>query len=433
MWREEVLVESEGGHPSCAPMNRWFPQSFPQGFSILLMLNLVNYADRSVLSAVLPMVRESYFAGQSDAGVRLGLLQTAFLVTYMLVAPLFGRLARSVSPWRLMGIGAVLWSLSTLWTGWANGYASLMMARIGVGVGEAAFGPLAPALIAGGVAQSDRGRVMSLFYLAIPVGSALGYGIGGWLGTAYGWRSAFWVMGLPGLLLGWSCLRGGMGWVEGGVGEKVSGGGSVGFLGLMRNRLYVMNTAAMTAVTFALGGLSVWMPTFLVEKAALAGSGVGLDRVNVVFGLMMVVGGIGATVCGGWLADRVRRRRVDGLYVVAGWATVVAGPVVALAVRVDWHWQWVVLALAVFMVFIHSGPANAALAESVREGDRPTAFAVNILIIHALGDAISPALVGGIADRWGLGTGMLLVGGAVLVGGVCWLGAAKISREMLGR
>jgi MFS family permease len=192
--------------------------------------------------------------------------------------------------------------------------------------------------------------------------------------------------------------------------------------------LYLMNTLAMTAVTFALGGLSVWMPTFLMEKAAAAGAGVGLDRVNLVFGAMMVFGGIGATVVGGWAADWVRGFRVDGLYAVAGWATVLAGPAVGAAVWIGWGAQWVVLALAVFLVFVQSGPANAALAESVPEEERAAAFAWNILIIHAFGDAISPAMIGGVADRWGLEMGMGLVGCAIFVGGVVWLLAGRALR-----
>ncbi len=414
---------------------RWHPPSsqalmagnarfFPSGFGILLMLNLVNYADRSVLSAVLPMVREAYFAGRDDAGLRLGLLQTAFLVSYMVTAPVFGWLARVYSPWRLMGIGAVVWSGCTALTGWAPDYLSLVLARVGVGVGEAAFGPLAPALIAGGVDIARRGRVMSFFYLAIPVGSALGYALGGVMGSAFGWREAFWVMGVPGLLLGIRCWFVGNDFARAG-GERVGG---PAWRRLIRNRLYLMNTLAMTAVTFALGGLSVWMPTFLMEKAAAAGAGVGLDRVNLVFGAMMVFGGIGATVVGGWAADWVRGFRVDGLYAVAGWATVLAGPAVGAAVWIGWGAQWVVLALAVFLVFVQSGPANAALAESVPEEERAAAFAWNILIIHAFGDAISPAMIGGVADRWGLEMGMGLVGCAIFVGGVVWLLAGRALR-----
>ncbi len=403
------------------------PRFFPRGFGILLLLNLVNYADRSVLSAVLPMVREAYFAGDGDAGFKLGLLQTAFLVSYMLTAPVFGRLARVYSPWRLMGIGAVVWSGCTALTGWAPDYASLVLARVGVGVGEAAFGPLAPALIAGGVDECRRGRVMSFFYLAIPVGSALGYALGGVMGAAFGWREAFWAMGVPGLLLGVWCWFGGKSVMSDGDAER---SGAV-WLRLIRNRLYLLNTLAMTAVTFALGGLSVWMPTFLMQKSASAGVGVGLERINLIFGAMMVFGGIGATVFGGWAADRVRRDRVDGLYAVAGWATVFAGPMVGLAIWVGWGWQWVALAVSVFLVFVHSGPANAALAESVPEWDRASAFAWNILFIHALGDAISPALIGGIADRWGLQTGMGLVGCAVVAGGLIWLfaGRQRVQRD----
>src|SRR5262245_39684021 len=190
--------------------------------ALLLSINLFNYIDRQVLAAVEPNIRRELFpesvAADADRAVvahaksMMGWLSSAFLITYMLTAPIFGFLADRVSRWLLIGIGVILWSLASGGSGWhwtdnlVLGYWMLFATRCLVGVGEAVYGPIAPTVLADLFPVKQRGRVMSWFYLAIPVGGALGYTLGGNVAGALGWRWAFYLVVPPGILLGVLCF-----------------------------------------------------------------------------------------------------------------------------------------------------------------------------------------------------------------------------------
>ena len=209
---------------------------------LLLLINLFNYMDRQVLAAVVRPIKESFFgsdgtitgAGETLTAVMMwcqqrlgfkpedalvGLLGTAFMVVYIIGAPVFARLAERTSRWVLIGIGVLLWSLASGASGMASTFLALLLTRCLVGVGEAAWGPIAPTLISDLYPVQQRGRVLAWFYMAIPVGSALGYVLGGWVAgsgigewgaRAFGanpesWRWAFYLLMPPGILLGlWS-------------------------------------------------------------------------------------------------------------------------------------------------------------------------------------------------------------------------------------
>src|SRR5215217_4239454 len=142
---------------------------------LLLAINLFNYVDRYILAAVEETVSKEF--GVSMA--RMGSLMTAFLFTYMLISPLFGWLADRVSRWALIGIGVILWSLASGGSGLSRTFGMLMVMRCFIGVGEGAYGPVAPTLIADLYPLAIRGKVLAWFFAAIPVGSALGYVLGG--------------------------------------------------------------------------------------------------------------------------------------------------------------------------------------------------------------------------------------------------------------
>ena len=132
----------------------------------------------------------------------MGSLATAFFVSYMIAAPIFGWLADRMSRWMLVGASVLLWSLASGASGLAGTFTLLLITRLFVGVGEAGYGPAAPTIIADLYPLERRGQVLSWFYMAIPVGSAIGYALGGWMATRWGWRWAFYAVTRPGLLLG---------------------------------------------------------------------------------------------------------------------------------------------------------------------------------------------------------------------------------------
>ena len=396
-----------------------------RALALLLVINLFNYIDRYILAAVLPDIRQALFAANDpDAMGKSGLLFTAFLVSYMVLAPLFGWLADRSSRWMLAGIGVALWSLASGASGLAGSFVILAMTRVFVGVGEAGYGPVAPALIADYFPESVRGRVLSYFYIAIPVGSALGYVFGGAVGQQWGWRWPFYLVTIPGVLLAAFCFlmpdprkllaRGGR------VRSPSPPLGEV-LWGLLRNRSYLYNTAAMTAMTFALGGLSAWVPTYIHEYRGQA----NLGQVNTIFGAIKVVGGLFATLAGGLLADRLKRRHPGAYFLVSGAGMLIAFPLTVAMLFTPFPGFWGMLFLVEFFLFFNTGPANAALVDVTAPAIRATAFAVNIFLIHALGDAISPPLIGAIADRWKMNAAFLAVSGMIAIAGLLWFCGAK--------
>lgn len=376
--------------------------------ALLLAVNLLNYIDRQALYAVFPLIKSDLQL--SDTA--LGLLGSAFMLCYMLAAPLFGRLGDRHNRARLAAGGLVAWSLATMLSGMASSYRLLLVARSLVGVGEASFGTVSPGLVADYFPREKRGRMLSLFFLAIPVGSALGYLLGGQLGQAFGWQRAFMLVGLPGLLLALPLYflseprRAGAS-SESSAREKLL----PELQRFLSNRTYIHATLSMAAMTFALGGLAQWAPSFLNR-----GFGLDVARGSMLFGMITVVSGILGTLAGGWLGDRLQRRTPAGYLYVSAAGFLLGAPAMVLAlVTTNLTLCLSAIFAAELFLFLNTGPLNTVLVNVVAPGRRAMGFAINIFTIHALGDAISPAIIGFLSDRWGLSGALLITPLAVLL------------------
>ena len=390
--------------------------------ALLLAVNLLNYVDRQVLYAVFPLIKADL--ALSDAA--LGLLGSGFMLCYMVSAPLFGWLGdRSPRP-RLAAAGLAVWSLSTAAAGIARNYGALLAARTAVGIGEASFGTVSPGLLAGFFPKERRGRVLAWFYLAIPVGSAIGYLAGGLIGQHLGWHAAFLMVGLPGLLLVLPVLKlrepGGR---EAAPPEAPAERGA-SYRAFLTNRSFVLNTLAMAAMTFALGGLAQWLPSFLNRVHAL-----DVARGNTLFGAITVLAGITGTLTGGWLGDRLQARSARGYLQVSGWGFVIGAPIAAWAILTpNLTACLAAIFLAEFFLFLNTGPLNTVIVNVTPPAVRAMAFALNIFFIHALGDAISPALLGLLSDRWGLRHALLITPVAMAVAALfCMLCGRHVAED----
>lgn len=392
---------------------------------LLLAVNLLNYIDRQVLFAVFPLIKSDLKL--SDTA--LGFLGSAFMISYLLLAPLFGWLGDVWSRTRLAAGGLVVWSLATALTGIASGYQSLLAARATVGIGEASFGTVSPGLIADFFHKEQRGRILSWFYVAIPVGSALGYLLGGLLGQRYGWHTAFLAVGLPGLLLALPVAllrtppRGGDDAAPQVKDSKVSSR----YAALFKNRSFVFNTLAMAAMTFALGGLAQWLPSFLTRVHAL-----DLARANTIFGATTVLAGILGTLTGGWIGDRWQKRSGKGYLLISGWGFFIGTPFAVWAIlSVDVISCITALFLAEFFLFLNTGPLNTVIINVTDPAVRAMAFAVNIFFIHALGDAVSPSVLGWLSDQWDLRSALLITPCAMLLAGLlCFYCSRFVVQDM---
>jgi len=393
---------------------------------VLTLVNLVNYLDRFVVAALVESLKRSEL-GLSDA--QLGGLMTAFLLVYMVASPIFGALAdRGASRPRLLAAGVAVWSVATLLSAFAHSYTALFLARAAVGIGEAAYGTVAPAMIADQHPRERRGRAFAVFYAAIPIGSALGYVLGGMVDHLAGWRAAFLVAAAPGLFLSIAALRLADP-PRGGMDEDAVAMADPGVLArygrLVRNVPYLLTVLGYAAYTFAVGGMAFWMPAFL-ERAR----GVPRAEATIQFGAIVVVTGFVGTFAGGWLGDLLLRRWSQAYLGLSGLATLAAAPLAVLVFVAPSRAVWLcALVLAQLLLFASTGPVNSVIVSVVAPTERATAVALSIFAIHALGDVPSPWLIGRISDATSLSTGVLVVPTAVLAAGAIWLWAALGGRR----
>jgi len=389
--------------------------------AVLTGINLLNYLDRWIVAALTESMKHSELR-LSDA--QLGSLMTGFLVVYMATAPLFGSLGDRRSRPRLLGLGVAIWSVATALAGFARSFAALFLARAAVGIGEAAYGTISPALLADSFPRERRGRVLAVFFAAIPVGSALGYIVGGLVDRYLGWRSAFFVAGVPGLVLAGLVLRlydppRGAQDPDAPVAPVVPAARAA-YDALLRNRTYVLTVLGYAAYTFAIGALAFWTPSFLERTR-----GISKAHATVQFGAVVVATGFVGTYAGGWLGDRLLRRSRQAYLWLSGLVTLVAAPLTLVALTaVTPAVYWTAIVAAELCLFASTGPINSTIVNVVDPAMRATAVAFSIFAIHLLGDVPSPSLVGVISDARTLGEAMLIIPAAVLVGGVIWTYAA---------
>jgi predicted MFS family arabinose efflux permease len=387
--------------------------SSPNGvLALLLSVNILNYIDRQIVYALLPLISSDLRLTDAQAGS----LASAFMVVYMVAAPPIAWFAdsRGRKPW--IAGGVFIWSLATGVAGLATGFASLFFSRAAVGIGEACYGAISPAFVAERFDSAKRGTALAIFSLAIPVGSALGYAGGGKLGELLGWRHAFWVVGLPGLLLAAICLL-----LPADKPHAATPPPIEGYREVWGVRSFRFITFAGAGMTFALGGFAVWMPTFFHRSWGMTVGNAGLR-----FGAVTVLAGLTGSLLGGWLSDRLRRTDRLADLVVSGWGLLLGMPLAAAAISAPtFRASIICLFLAETMLFLNMGPLNAAIVSVIPLEKRSMAFAANIFVIHLLGDAASPALIGWGSDHFGLTAALLTACAALGVGGAMCLLARK--------
>lgn len=365
---------------------------------LLTALNLLNYIDRSVLFAVQPLVQNEFHVSNAQ----IGYLTSAFLGFYMIAAPFTGPLADRYSRRLIIFFGAIFWSALTLLTAVTHTYWELLLRHTLVGIGEATFVTIAPTFVADLFPEQKRGRIFGIFYLAIPVGTAAGYILGGKLGATHGWRFPFYIAAAPGFLLALALLF--IPEPERGHFDSVKETPERGTLrGLTHNPAFWTATLGMAAMTFALGGIQVWMPTFLSRVR-----GYTLESANYTFGLIVVVDGIVASLAGGWLGDYLLPRMKGAYYFVSAVSMALGVPFMIVALFNPGRLMLPAIAIAAFLLLFNTSPLNAAVVNSVGAHIRATAIAFNIFILHFLGDVPSPTMMGWVADKHSLQSAFIL-------------------------
>jgi MFS transporter, Spinster family, sphingosine-1-phosphate transporter len=410
---------------------------------VLLSINLLNYIDRFVLSAVEPKIREEFGITRTQSGY----LPFIFIISYMICAPIFGWLADRFSRWLIVGFSVLLWSAATAASGlagfhvdptvhhwWSSSWALLvgiglspfvvmLLTRMFVGVGEGGYGPTAPTIISDLYPVSRRGYVLAWFYVAMPVGGALGYVVGTAVGASWGWRSAFFIVTIPGVMLGlWTLFMKDPPRGTADVGHAIKGLPKLAdYTHLIKIRSYVLNTLAMAAMAFSTGGMSYWMPDYLEAKVGLGGRGLP-ENAGMIFGIITAVAGLGATILGGLAGDKLRDRFGGSYFLVSGVSIMLAAPFMIAMLYVPFPYAWGMLFASIFFLFFNTGPANTALANVVSPTVRASAFAINIFVLHLVGDAPAPYVLGMIHDHFSAwNPAFFVVAGSMVVAGIFWM------------
>jgi MFS family permease len=389
--------------------------------ALLLGINLFNYIDRQMLAALEPEIRAAFFApNDPNAMATTGLfLGDAFLVTYMISAPLLGWLADRFNRWVIVGIAVMLWSLASGGSGLAPTFLVLVLTRVCVGIGEGGYGPAAPTILADLFPLATRGRVLAVFCAAIPVGSALGFVLGGQIGSHFGWRSAFYAVTAPGLLLGVLCFLQNDPRGRGIATQNKPRARIADYLGLFRIRSFTINTLAQASMTFAVAGLGFWIAEYLRFRGQSPAGG------KTLFGAITVIAGLAATLLGGTMGDKLRAKFPSSYFLVSGWGMIAACPFFVISLYAPFPFAWAPMFVAIFCLFLNTGPSNTAIANVSFPEIRAMAFALNIFVIHILGDLLAFPTIGWVAGHSDIRVAFLFVTAVMFLSGVIWLSGLK--------
>ncbi|HEY3993889.1 MAG TPA: MFS transporter [Ktedonobacteraceae bacterium] len=412
-------------------------------FTVLLIINVLNYADRYILSAVLPKIH----ADLGLTSLEEGLLGSSFLFVYAIATLPLGVWAdRSVRK-NIVGLCVGIWSVATVLAGVAQNFIQLFFARSVLGIGEAGYAPASLSLLGDFFSKAHRGRVLSYWSMGTLLGAAVGFTIGGLIADSLGWRWAFFVVGVPGLvcaLLAWRMAEPTRGAfdtdderatsteetseaetaIHGGIGKNFWG--TVGRLRSIPT--YWVLVGALVFSFFTIGGTSYWLPTYIVNDFHL-----NLTKAGLLSGIVLVTSGLVGTVVGGWLADTWQRRWPEGRLLVATLGLLVGAPLVLLALFLHTLWLFVaVFILAGITLNFCTGPLNAVIQDVIAPEMRSTAIGLSLLLAHLLGDAASPLAIGALAGQIPLGTALLITAPTSLfiAGLVCLLGLRTVAKDM---
>lgn len=389
---------------------------------VLTGLNFLNYLDRFIPAAVMPAIIATLHLKDWQAGS----LSMLFILPFIVISPVTGWLADRRPRFQLAAIGVLLWSAATLGSGLALTFVALAIARVMTGVGESGYVVVTPSLVSDYYPPARRGRALAIFYAAIPIGSALGYVLGGAINARWGWRWAFFLAGGPGAALAVILLffrdppRGAMD-----AATERAAPQSLGALAQIPSFLY--NTAGQILYTFVIGGLATWMPTYFVRVRHLP-----LSSADLMFGGVLAGAGLIGTLIGGRLGDRMAAARPAGHFLVAGVSLILSVPFAVAAVTAPQPAIfWPSMFIALTLMFLITGPLNAAMANVLPAQLRGWGFAVNTTSIHLLGDAASPLLIGLVSQRMGLALPVLVtVTLPALAGLVLLAGRPALARDL---
>jgi MFS family permease len=385
--------------------------------AVMVGINFLNYMDRYVGAAASPLIQKEFHLDDSQVGI----LGSAFLLVYALAAVPFGYWADRGIRKTVVAAGVAIWSVATLFTGFARSFPQLFVSRAVLGIGEAGYYPAGTSLLSDYFPKEERGRVMSIWGAGSTFGIAVGFAGGGYIAEKLGWRSAFFFAAVPGILFALLAfglrepLRGSAESIGRAV-ERIHEASLRNFLDLLRIRTLRATILSQTLLYFVLASNAFWLPILLTRRFNLS-----VGKAGLLAGVVLVVGGLIGTLAGGWIADR-RAKTNPAAHLEVGIAGFLLGAVfitVALVAPLNAGPIPVFVPaflLAVACLSLYSGPFTAVAQNVVSPGLRASAVTMLLFVSHVFGDSHSTYDVGVISTHIGsLQTALLITSPTLLI------------------
>ncbi|MBI4462117.1 MAG: MFS transporter [Acidobacteria bacterium] len=381
---------------------------------ILTLVNFVNYVDREIIFTLVPLIQADFALTYAQ----VSLLGTVFSIVHSLCTLPLGVLADRISRKKVISYGVFFWSAMTFLSGLVPSFRSLLAVRALVGLGEAAYAPAATAIITGTFLREVRARVQGVFDLGMFIGGAMGLALGGILAEWVGWRPAFFIVGVPGLLLALTILR---------LPEPPGARRDmpIPLRDLLRVPAYMMVLIGGWFITFAAWVYIFWGPTFVT-----AYKGFRLREAGLILGGTLTLAGVLGVMTGAALADRLARRFAWGRVLIIGIGFLTAAPLLYISFHTPSKATFLVLFFlgSFFMTWYH-GPLTATMHDLTPARAHATAVGLYYFFVNFFATTWAPLVSGQVADRYDLLAGLHLALAAQIVGALCFFAVIYFIRR----
>ena len=392
---------------------------------------MFDYIDREVISSLLPFLKKDLGITDTQAGSLASAIYLSIVFLTFPVSILVDRWSRK----RSVGVMVMLWSIATGLAAFIRTFPQLLLTRLGVGVGEAGYAPGGTAMISAMYPIEKRSRMTGLWNASIPVGSAIGIGLGGVIATHWGWKHAFGIVAIPGFIIGvlffffardYRTVK-----LERPATERRAAR-KMRFWEIVRDFLrtpsLLLTYLAFAGNTFLTSAYLTWLPSYFVRTHNIAGGPAGLIASAIMF--LAIVGAL----VGGFLVDAWRKKRPNARPLFAGLSTLLSAVLWFLAFGAfAGTAQYIVMAIAAMCTLLYLSGASAVTQDVVHPGLWAISYAICVIVQNAIGSSTGPFVVGMVSDKFGLSAAMLAVPIASVLAGLLFLLAAVFYRKDLDK
>ncbi|MCU0456055.1 MAG: MFS transporter [Bacteroidales bacterium] len=398
-------------------------------FILLFLLYLFDYADRMVVNSMFSFIRAEYGTTDTQNGWLVSVIYLAIGILTFPISLVIDRWSRT----KTIGIMAIIWSLATAACAFTGNYVQLFMARILIGFGEAGYAPGGTALISGMYPLEKRSRMMGFWNASIPIGSAIGVTMGGIIASSLGWKHAFGLVALPGLIIAILFLfvkdykTVDLSYIDK-TNNKIRMERKDMFREFLSRPSVLFTYFGMAAIVFVTTALIVWLPTYFASELSIEPKLAGT-----LAGAVMVLALIGAPL-GGYITDKWREKQNNARLLFPTISTIISAVLLFVALFIfKGTGQIIVLFLFGAWVMTFLAGAAAVTQDVIHPGMRATSYAIAVAVQNLLGSFTAPIVLGKISDLSNIKTAFSILPFVLLIGTVLFFLGSKYYVSDMGK